>query len=106
MKIEGRVGTLKNDLYHFVFANLEEQINTNNQFSTLGSKELVLKKQNFSLIRLVFRPAGKFVECYFWKRGFLDGAQGFIIALGAAQSLFLKYAKLWERKFDTQSEAQ
>jgi glycosyltransferase involved in cell wall biosynthesis len=95
-EIKGTVGTLKADLLHYVFRDFDDQIDTNNEFSSLGARELLRRGDSFSLWRLVFKPLGKFFECYIWKRGFLDGAAGFIIALGASQSLFLKYAKLWE----------
>jgi len=96
LEITGKVGVLKNDIQHYVFRDLDDQIDTNNEFSTLGAKELFRLGKKPSLLKLVFKPIGKFIECYLWKRGFLDGPAGFIIALGAAQSLFLKYAKLWE----------
>jgi glycosyltransferase involved in cell wall biosynthesis len=98
VEVDGSVGKLKGDIHHFVFRDLNEQVNANNEFSSLGSAELLKKAKNFSLLKLVFKPIGKFIECYLWKLGFLDGVQGFIIALGASQSIFLKYAKLWEAK--------
>lgn len=98
VEVSGSVGTLKNDLQHFVFKNFEDQIETNNEFSSLGARDLATRGRKFSLLKAVFKPTGKFLECYIWKRGFLDGPAGFIIALGAAQSLFLKYAKLWEQE--------
>ncbi len=94
--VSGSLGTLKNEIQHFVFSDLADQIETNNEFSSLGARELAKQNRRFSLAKLVFKPMGKFFECYFWKLGFLDGVAGFIIALGAAQSLFLKYSKLWE----------
>lgn len=96
VQIQGRIETLTHDLQHFVFTDLEDQIDTNNEFSTLGALELQKKGERFSALKLVFRPLGKFLECYVWKKGFLDGVPGFVIALGAAQSLFFKYSKLWE----------
>jgi len=100
LEISGVVVTLEHDLQHFVFSGLSDQIDTNNEFSSLGAKDLKAKGESFSILKLVFRPMGKFLESYFWKRGFLDGAPGLIIALGAAQSLFLRYAKLWEMDLD------
>jgi glycosyltransferase involved in cell wall biosynthesis len=93
-----KVEKLKNPIHHYVFENLEDQMATNNRYSSEGAKDLIKKGENFSLLKLVFKPIGKFFETYFWKLGFLDGSAGFIISLGAAQSLFLKYAKLWEFK--------
>ncbi|WP_413561394.1 glycosyltransferase family 2 protein [Bdellovibrio sp. HCB209] len=83
-------------LLHYVFDDLSDQIVTNDRYSALGARELQAKGQRFSYLKMIFKPFGKFVEAYFVKAGFLDGLPGFIIAIGAAYSLFLKYAKLWE----------
>jgi hypothetical protein len=52
--------------------------------------------QRGSLLRLIFKPMGKFVETYFLKLGCLDGLAGLIISVNAAHSMFLKYAYLLE----------
>jgi len=98
VEVVGTFGDFKNDLKHFVFSDLAEQVETNNRFSTLGAQEYLQHGTKFSVAKLICRPIGKFIECYFIKCGFLDGLPGFIIAVGAAYSLFLRYAKLWESK--------
>lgn len=92
----GRVRLLNHPIHHFVFRNLSDQIDTNNEYSTLGAKGLHEKGKKFSLLKLIVKPISKFIECYVWKSGFKDGLPGFIIAVGAAYSVFLKFAKLWE----------
>ena len=87
---------LKNSILHWVFDDLFDQIETNNRYSTMGANELLRKGKSFSLLKLIFKPWGKFIECYFVKLGILDGIPGFVIAVGAAYSIFLKWAKLWE----------
>lgn len=87
---------LSSPIFHWVFEDLADQVNTNNRYSGLGTAELIRKNESFSLIKMLLRPFGKFVECYIFKFGFLDGMAGLIIAIGAAYSLFLRYAKLWE----------
>ncbi|MCC6276536.1 MAG: glycosyltransferase family 2 protein [Oligoflexia bacterium] len=104
VEVDGHVVRSKSEIQHFVFRDLSDQIDTNNEFSSLGARDLFSRNRPFRLWRLILKPVGKFFECYIWKAGFLDGAPGFIIALGAAQSLFLKYAKLWElEKFNSTS---
>ena len=93
-----RVSRLGQPIHHWVFRDLADQVQTNNEYSTRGADDLVSKGQGFSLARLVFKPWSKFAELYLWKRGFLDGLPGFVIAVGAAYSVFLKYAKLWEHQ--------
>ncbi len=90
---------LNSPIHHWVFEDLADQVNTNNRYSGLGTQELIQRQESFSLLKLIFRPFGKFIECYFVKLGFLDGMPGVIIAIGAAYSLFLRYAKLWEYQF-------
>lgn len=83
-------------LHHWPFGSLTEQIKTNNEYSSLGARDLFDQGKKFSVLKLIFKPWSKFMETYFIKRGFLDGMPGFIIAVGAAYSVFLKFAKLRE----------
>lgn len=91
-------GRLKSSIEHFVFRDLVHQIEANNRYSSLGAEALHEKGKAFSLLLLIFKPWSKFLETYIWKRGFLDGVPGFVIAVGAAYSMFLRHAKLWELK--------
>ncbi len=94
--VEGNPGRLKSPLEHYVFKDLAHNINTNNSYSSISAKILYENGKPPSLGKLLFKPMGKFIETYLVKRGFLDGLPGFIISIGAAYSMFLKYAKLWE----------
>lgn len=87
---------LRHDVLHYVFDDLSDQVITNDKYSTLGAKHLKESGKKFSYLKLIFKPFIKFVETYIFKRGFLDGMPGFIISIGAAYSMFLKFAKLWE----------
>lgn len=88
--------TLRSDLLHYPFRDHAEQVATNNRYSGLGAEELRRRGESFHLHKLIFKPVSKFLETYIIKRGFLDGLPGFIVSVGAAYSVFLKYAKLWE----------
>lgn len=92
----GEIGKAKGKIKHWVFTNLAHQIDTNNRYSTLGAEALYAKGVKFSLSKLIFKPYSKFIETYIVKGGFRDGLPGFIISVGAAYSVFLKFAKLWE----------
>ncbi len=96
-KVEGlNVKTLKNPIHHWVFKDLSDQIETNNEYSSRGAKDLFDRGSKFMWSKLLFKPLSKFLETYLWKRGFLDGTEGFVISVGAAYSVFLKFAKLRE----------
>ena len=96
VEVEGPVGHLEGDLHHFVFDSLSDNVKTNDFYSSIMAKDLSLAGKRPSLLKLLLKPPFKFIECYLIKRGFLDGMPGFIIAVGAAYSMFLKFAKLWE----------
>jgi hypothetical protein len=83
-------------ILHWVFKSLSHQVITNDKYSTLSAEDLHRSGKKFSYLKLLFKPPTKFVETYIVKKGFLDGMPGFIIAVGAAYSMFLKFAKLWE----------
>jgi glycosyltransferase involved in cell wall biosynthesis len=95
-KTRGQVGELKNDLIHYSFQNISDQVQRNDLYSSLGAQALFDNHFSFSIWRLLIKPISKFVETYFLKLGFLDGYRGFFISVSAAYSVFLKWAKLWE----------
>lgn len=86
----------KTPLLHWVFDDLSDQVITNDRYSSLQAQQLYNAGKSFSYFKLVFKPLSKFLETYIWKRGFRDGLPGFIISVGAAYSVFLRFAKLWE----------
>lgn len=84
-------------IQHYVFETISHQVITNDKYSGLQAQNLFKQnKSGFSMFKLITKPGVKFIENYFYKRGFLDGLPGFIIAVGSAYSVFLKYAKYWE----------
>lgn len=83
-------------LQHYVFKNIEHQVQTNNRYSSLQAEKMFKDGKRFNWFHFWTKPHVKFVECYYWKLGFLDGWAGFVIAVSAAYSVFLKWAKLRE----------
>jgi glycosyltransferase involved in cell wall biosynthesis len=77
--------TLKNHMLHFAYENIEEFIAKQNRYSSLNSKNRVLKA--------LFSPYWTFFKIYFLRLGFLEGWRGFIIAKLYAQYTFWKYIK-------------
>jgi glycosyltransferase involved in cell wall biosynthesis len=96
LKVQGSVETLSCALYHDAFPSIREQVLTNLRYAELGAANLKAAGRRPSLWKLVFKPIGKFFETFVLKRGFMDGAPGFIISVNAAHSMFMKYAFLLE----------
>ncbi|OFZ21598.1 MAG: hypothetical protein A2202_09145 [Bdellovibrionales bacterium RIFOXYA1_FULL_36_14] len=88
----GKIGSLHGKIMHYSFPSVKSQVDTNVKFARLGAKDLINRKKRRPYFwEVLFRPIGKFAECYLVKLGILDGTSGFIIAINAAYSMFMKY---------------
>jgi glycosyltransferase involved in cell wall biosynthesis len=94
--IADKVTRVAGDILHWSFEDISHQVATINRYSTLRSEQFRANGKGFSVLKLLFKPFGKFIEVYFWKRGFLDGRAGLIIAFVSSFATFLRWAKLYE----------
>lgn len=85
---------LKGDLLHYIYQSYEDHANKIDKFSTIAAKALYEEGKRPSWIKLNINPAWAFFHSYIIKAGFLDGANGFMIAKYTARNTFLKYSKL------------
>ena len=88
------INQLKNSIWQFPFKNLEEVIHKANRYSSLGAKKLEGKK--VSMWSALGHGIWSFIKHYIFKKGFLDGWPGFVIALGNFEGTFYRYAKAFE----------
>ncbi len=95
---DGPVRRLDAELEHFTYADFAAHLRTVQRFSDVVSQQWVGEGRRYSVLRALLHPPAKFFECYVWKRGFLDGWPGFVIAATSSFYVFAKYVKLWERK--------
>jgi glycosyltransferase involved in cell wall biosynthesis len=94
--LNGKGVSLKGDLLHFSYKDISDHVNTVNQFTSIAALQKHKSGKRFSLTRLLFKPAGKFIETYLIRLGLLDGIQGFVIAVISSYYSFLREAKLFE----------
>lgn len=95
-KVESKnVEYLQGPIFHWVFKDVAHQVQTNNRYSSLQATELYKQRKSSNLFKIIFKPFFKFLECYIYKLGFLDGFVGFVIAKNASYSCFLKWVKLY-----------
>lgn len=104
--VNGVIKRLSGCLHHYTYDDLSDQIMTLNRFSTIASTTLLNEGRRFSVIDLLFRPLFRFIKGYVFKRGFLDGYRGLIIATMSSIGVFYKYAKLWELTLQKKPEAR
>ena len=95
---------LKGDLLHYAYDSIEEHITKNNSYSQLSAQLLLQKGRRSNRFTIIFNPFWAFVHSYFIRLGFLDGFNGFIIAINLAHLTFLKYIKLFQLQHEKISE--
>jgi glycosyltransferase involved in cell wall biosynthesis len=88
------LGRLQNAVWQFPFRNLEEVIKKMNRYSSLGVPKLAHKR--VSMASALGHGLWSFLKHYIFKRGFIDGWAGFVIAFGNFEGTFYRYAKRYE----------
>jgi len=91
-------GYLTKAIWQMPFNDLGEVMHKANRYSTLGVEKLAEKNKKTSMGRSLSRAVWVFVKHYIFKRGFLDGWPGFVIALGNFYGTYFRYAKYYEKK--------
>ncbi len=97
LQTDGPVKRIPADIVHYTYRDFAHQIRIINHFSDVITDEWVKQGRKFSLLDAVFHPVGKFLECYVWKLGILDGWAGFVIAVASAFYTFARQVKMREK---------
>jgi len=96
VKVSGAVGELRHFYHHYNYRDIGDQIDTISRYSKTAAEDMLREGKRFSWIDLLFRPPIRFIKEYLFKRGFLDGMPGLVIAVSTMYYVFIKYARLWE----------
>jgi glycosyltransferase involved in cell wall biosynthesis len=94
-EIKPSVGKLNNPLFHYPHKTVAKFLNEINFYTDLRATELKNKNANPFVCNIFIYPAAKFIVNYILRLGFLDGIQGYIIAIIMSFHSFLVRSKLW-----------
>jgi glycosyltransferase involved in cell wall biosynthesis len=89
------VGQLAGDILHYSFTIPDDLVWQNNRLSSIAAASLYTKGRRSSWFKMLVRPAWAFMNGYFFRLGFLDGFDGFTIAVQTSHQVFMKYNKLY-----------
>ncbi len=92
--VDGGTGKLENRILHYAFRDFEEVLRKVDQYSTAGAQRLHAKGRRASISGAVLRGIWSFVRTYVLKLGFLDGREGFMLAVSNAEGTYYRYVKL------------
>jgi len=83
--VNGKVGYLKSHMLHYAYETVEEFIQKQNRYSSLGAKP--------NKVKAILGPLWTFLKLYIFRLGLLEGWQGFLISALYSQYTFWKYIK-------------
>ncbi|QPB43399.1 glycosyltransferase family 2 protein [Rodentibacter haemolyticus] len=93
-----KVERLKGDLEHFTYKSIHHYLVKSAGYAKAWADQRQAKGKKATLLQGITHAISCFVKMYIIKAGFLDGKQGFLLAVLSAHSTFVKYADLWERE--------
>ncbi len=91
---QSSVGQLQSHLLHYTYPDLDTAIAKMNRYSSDSAAALHARGKRASIATAIGHGAWTFIRLYVFKRGFLDGRHGFLLAATAAAGSFYRYAKL------------
>jgi glycosyltransferase involved in cell wall biosynthesis len=96
IKVDGKIGRLKNKIIHYSFPNITTVINKMHSYSTAGAMHNFNNGKTTSFGSAVGHGLFAFLRGYIFRLGFLDGRHGFMLAVSNAEGSYYKYLKLLE----------
>lgn len=100
LKIEGKIGKLKNDLYHFPYLSISQYIQKFNFYTSYEANYLYQRGINpnyrLALLYWFIKPTSRFIRRYIFKMGFRDGWQGLFAAIFDSINYVVRYFKFIE----------
>ena len=87
-------GRLKGDLLHWIYRDYKEHKEKVERFSSIAAQSYYDLGIKSSLVKIIWRPSWAFLKAYLFRRGFLDGKNGWLISKETFNVTYLKYIKL------------
>lgn len=96
--VDGATGTLRTPLLHEPFREVEEVVAKMNRYSTAGALRMAAEGRSASVAGAALRGLWSFVRTYVLRAGFLDGREGFVLAVANAEGTYYRHLKLAYRR--------
>lgn len=86
-----QVKKLSGIIHHYSYKNKEDHIQKSDRYALEGAKQLIKEGKNPSIIKKVFGPPFRFFRMYILRAGFLDGKNGFLLAVRESNMVKKRY---------------
>ena len=91
----GQVAKLENPMLHYSFMNYSQVLQKLDRYSTASAEQAFARGKTSSPLKAALHGAWAFFRTYVLRAGFLDGPQGFALAVSNGQGTYYRYIKLW-----------
>ncbi len=91
----GTVKRLRPPLLHDTMPTLEAALTRVNRYSTPKAQMLIASGRKISFLTGIGHGFFAFLRAYIFRAGFLDGAEGFLLAVISAETSYYPYMKAW-----------
>ena len=91
----GQVAKLENPMLHYSFMDYSQVLQKIDRYSTASAEQAFAQGKTSTPLKAALHGAWSFFRTYFLRAGFLDGPQGFTLAMSNAQGTYYRYIKLW-----------
>ena len=92
---DGPVARLGEQLQHFSVTRLEEALSRVDRYSTAGAEMLIAAGRRVTFASGILHGFWSFFRAYVLRLGFLDGREGFLLAVANAEGTYYRYMKAW-----------
>jgi glycosyltransferase involved in cell wall biosynthesis len=95
---EGVPVRLRTPLLHESYRTIEEVLDKVDRYSTAGAEQMAARGKQGGIAKAVLRGVWAFFRTYVLRAGFLDGREGFVLAVATAEVTYYRYVKLYFRQ--------
>ena len=92
--VDGVTRKLKQPLMHEAISTMDQMLGKMNLYSTASARMLHERGRKASLATAILHGSWAFFRTYVIRLGFLDGREGFILAVANAEGSYYRYVKL------------
>ncbi len=92
--VQGTIRKMKQPLMHEAITTMDQMLGKMNLYSSASARMLQARGRRASIWTAVFHGSWAFFRTYILRRGFLDGREGFILAVANAEGSYYRYIKL------------
>jgi hypothetical protein len=80
---------------HAPVRRLEDALSRMDRYSTAGAEQLLAEDRRVSFMTGITHGLWTFLRTYVLRAGFLDGREGFLLAVANAEGTYYRYMKAW-----------